>query len=55
MDKDFFDYDDKLSDPDYYGGMINISPKESDPPDITMEGWGKDSTEKLTKQIEGGN
>lgn len=51
-----FDYDNKLSDPDYHGGMINISPtKESDPPNTTMEGWGNDSTEKFTKQIEGGN
>lgn len=51
-----FDYDDKLSDPDYYGGMINIRPKESDPPDITMEGWEKsESNEKCTKQIKGGN
>jgi len=38
----FFDYDSKISDPDYYGGMTNITPKDQEKSTDTMEGWEKD-------------
>lgn len=37
----YFDYDEKLSDPDYHGGMTNITPKDQEKPN-SMEGWEKD-------------
>lgn len=37
-----FDYDTKIADPDYHGGMINITPKDQEEVSDNMEGWEKD-------------
>lgn len=37
-----FDYDTKIADPDYHGGMVNINPKENEETSTDMEGWEKD-------------
>ncbi len=36
-----FDYDSKLSDPNYHGGMININSTDKEETK-NMEGWEKD-------------